>query len=113
MTPRFAMPVVSSTVSTIDSPSTRSYRSRMASLGYGLVGLDAVVVCESPRIAPVADAIRSSIAGILSVPEDLVSVKGKTTEGMGFEGRGEGISAWAVALLCGALPPEPRGGAGQ
>ena len=65
----------------------------------------------APRIAPLADAIRASIAGILSVPEDRVSVKGKTTEGMGFEGRGEGISAWAVALLCGALP-EGRGGVG-
>jgi 2-C-methyl-D-erythritol 2,4-cyclodiphosphate synthase len=79
-------------------------RSRMAEGGFGLVGLDAVVVCEAPRIAPLADAIRASIAGILSVPEDRVSVKGKTTEGMGFEGRGEGISAWAVALLCGAHP---------
>ena len=79
-------------------------RSRMAEGGFGLVGLDAVVVCEAPRIAPLSDAIRASIAGILSVPEDRVSVKGKTTEGMGFEGRGEGISAWAVALLCGAHP---------
>jgi 2-C-methyl-D-erythritol 4-phosphate cytidylyltransferase / 2-C-methyl-D-erythritol 2,4-cyclodiphosphate synthase len=86
-------------------------RTRMASRGFGLVGLDAVVVCEAPRIAPLADEIRSSIAGALSVPEDRVSVKGKTTEGMGFEGRGEGISAWAVALLRGALP-EGRGGGG-
>ena len=84
-------------------------RARMASRGFRLVGLDAVVVCEAPRIAPLADAIRSSIAGILSVPEDRVSVKGKTTEGMGFEGSGEGISAWAVALLCGALPESRRG----
>jgi len=79
-------------------------RARMAGRGYGLVGVDAVVVCEAPRIAPLADALRSSIAGILSVPEDRVSVKGKTTEAMGFEGRGEGISAWAVALLRGARP---------
>ena len=86
-------------------------RSRMASRGFGLVGLDAVVVCEAPRIAPLADALRASIAGILSVPGERVSVKGKTTEGMGFEGRGEGISAWAVALLRGALP-EAGGGAG-
>jgi len=85
-------------------------RGRMASGGFGLLGLDAVVVCETPRIAPLADALRASIAGILSVPEERVSVKGKTTEGMGFEGRGEGISAWAVALLRGALP-ENGGGA--
>ncbi|MCL5966377.1 MAG: 2-C-methyl-D-erythritol 2,4-cyclodiphosphate synthase, partial [Deltaproteobacteria bacterium] len=38
------------------------------------------------------------------VPAERVGVKGKTTEGMGFEGRREGISAWAVALLRGAAP---------
>ena len=86
-------------------------RSRMASLGFGLLGLDAVVVCEAPKIAPLADALRNSIAEILSVPPERVSVKGKTTEGMGFEGRGEGISAWAVALLRGARK-ENEGGSG-
>jgi 2-C-methyl-D-erythritol 4-phosphate cytidylyltransferase/2-C-methyl-D-erythritol 2,4-cyclodiphosphate synthase len=79
-------------------------RGRMEELGYTLVGLDAVVVCEEPRIAPIAQALRASIAEILSVPAERVSLKGKTTEGMGFEGRGEGISAWAVALLAGFRP---------
>ncbi len=84
-------------------------RARMVALGFGLVGLDAVVVCEEPKIAPVAAALRSSIAGILGIPEDRVSLKGKTTEGMGFEGKGEGISAWAVALLRGtAANPDGR-----
>jgi 2-C-methyl-D-erythritol 2,4-cyclodiphosphate synthase/2-C-methyl-D-erythritol 4-phosphate cytidylyltransferase len=87
-------------------------RGRMAAGGFGLLGLDAVVVCEAPRIAPLADALRASIAGILGVPEDRVSVKGKTTEGMGFEGRGEGISAWAVALLRGTPPANGGGAAG-
>ena len=85
-------------------------RARMIALGFGLVGLDAVVVCEEPKIAPVAATLRSSIAGMLGIPEDRVSLKGKTTEGMGFEGRGEGISAWAVALLRGAAAnPDGRG----
>lgn len=84
-------------------------RARMAEKGFGLLGVDAVVVCEEPRIAPLADSLRESIAGILSAPVERVSVKGKTTEGMGFEGRGEGISAWAVALLQGA---GPAGGGG-
>ncbi len=79
-------------------------RARMVALGFGLVGLDAVVVCEQPKIAPVAGALRASLAEMLGIPEDRVSLKGKTTEGMGFEGRGEGISAWAVALLRGAAP---------
>jgi len=87
-------------------------RGRMAAGGYGLLGLDAVVVCEAPRIAPLADALRASIAEILAVPEDRVSVKGKTTEGRGFEGRGEGISAWAVALLRGTPPGNDGGAAG-
>ncbi len=80
-------------------------RGRMAELGFGLLGLDAVVVCEEPRILPIADSLRASIAELLAVSVERVSIKGKTTEGMGFEGRKEGISAWAVALL--------RGEAGQ
>lgn len=79
-------------------------RSRMVERGFGLVGLDAVVVCEEPTIGPVSAALRASIAGMFSVPEDRVNLKGKTTEGMGFEGRREGISAWAVALLLGSVP---------
>jgi 2-C-methyl-D-erythritol 4-phosphate cytidylyltransferase/2-C-methyl-D-erythritol 2,4-cyclodiphosphate synthase len=79
-------------------------RGRMEELGYALVGLDAVVVCEEPRIAPIAGMLRASIAEILAVPAERVSLKGKTTEGMGFEGRREGISAWAVALLSGFRP---------
>jgi len=74
-------------------------RSLMAKNGYCVGGLDAVVICEQPKIAPLADKLRSSIADLLSAPVSRVSVKGKTTEGMGFEGRGEGISALAVALL--------------
>jgi 2-C-methyl-D-erythritol 2,4-cyclodiphosphate synthase len=85
-------------------------RGRMEELGYALVGLDAVVVCEEPRIAPIVHALRASIAGILRVPAERVSLKGKTTEGMGFEGRREGISAWVVALLAGARPPAPSEG---
>jgi len=85
-------------------------RARMVERGFGLVGLDAVVVCEEPRIAPLVPAIRSSMAELLGIPPDRVNVKGKTTEGMGFEGRGEGISAWAVALLRGAGPRTAQGG---
>jgi len=77
---------------------------RMEESGFSIVGLDAVVVCEEPKIAPIASLIRTSIAEILSVSETRVNLKGKTTEGMGFEGRKEGISAWAVALLRGTAP---------
>jgi 2-C-methyl-D-erythritol 2,4-cyclodiphosphate synthase len=84
----------------------------MAEAGFGLLGIDAVVVCEQPRIAPLADAMRETIADLLSVPADRVSVKGKTTEGMGFEGTGEGISAWAVALLRGGRKGSEGGATG-
>jgi 2-C-methyl-D-erythritol 2,4-cyclodiphosphate synthase len=80
----------------------------MEDRGYALVGLDAVGVCEEPRIAPIAPAIRASIAEILSVPEEKVSLKGKTTEGMGFEGRREGISA-GRGLLAGNRPVSAPG----
>jgi 2-C-methyl-D-erythritol 2,4-cyclodiphosphate synthase len=86
-------------------------RGRMVERGFGLVGLDAVIVCEEPKIAPVAPAIRAAIAAMLSLPEERVNLKGKTTEGMGFEGRREGISAWAVALLMGSPPGTERGSA--
>jgi len=79
-------------------------RARMIDKGFGLVGLDAVVVCEEPRIGPIAARLRASIAELFTLPEERVSLKGKTTEGMGFEGRREGISAWAVALLRGSVP---------
>jgi 2-C-methyl-D-erythritol 4-phosphate cytidylyltransferase/2-C-methyl-D-erythritol 2,4-cyclodiphosphate synthase len=84
-------------------------RGLLSEKGYGLVFLDAVVLCEEPRIAPVAAAIRGSIASLFSVDPSVVGVKGKTTEGMGFEGRGEGISAWVVALLKGRAPAEEAG----
>jgi 2-C-methyl-D-erythritol 4-phosphate cytidylyltransferase/2-C-methyl-D-erythritol 2,4-cyclodiphosphate synthase len=84
-------------------------RGRMVEKGFGLVGLDAVIICEEPKIAPVVSVLRASIADMLSLPEDRVNLKGKTTEGMGFEGRKEGISAWAVALLVGSLPVPERG----
>ncbi|RMG60727.1 MAG: 2-C-methyl-D-erythritol 4-phosphate cytidylyltransferase [Deltaproteobacteria bacterium] len=67
--------------------------------GYRVVNADCVVVCEKPKIGPLSDKMRESIASLLGVSPEDVSVKGKTTEGMGFEGRGEGISSLAVVLV--------------
>jgi 2-C-methyl-D-erythritol 2,4-cyclodiphosphate synthase len=67
--------------------------------GFEIVNVDAVVVCEAPRIHPHREAIRASIARIISVDVGRVGVKGKTTEGMGFAGRKEGIEVYAVCLL--------------
>lgn len=68
--------------------------------GYSLVNIDAVVITQQPRISSYADAIKENIAGILGISPRQIGIKGKTTEGLGFEGRGEGITAQAVASLC-------------
>lgn len=70
-----------------------------AEKGYGVHNVDAVVVCESPRLGPHTVLIRESLAGALAVPVDSVSVKASTTDGMGPAGRGEGIEAHAVVLM--------------
>lgn len=67
--------------------------------GWRLVNLDLTIVCEQPRIAPHVAAMRETIADVLQSPVDTVSVKGTTTEKLGFCGRGEGISANAVVLI--------------
>jgi 2-C-methyl-D-erythritol 2,4-cyclodiphosphate synthase len=67
--------------------------------GYTVVNIDAVVAAQEPKIAPIRDAMRKSIAGTIGISDDRISIKGKTTEGLGFVGRREGIEVYAVALL--------------
>jgi 2-C-methyl-D-erythritol 2,4-cyclodiphosphate synthase len=67
--------------------------------GLRIVNLDSTVVCESPRIGPHVAAMKQKLSGMLRLAPELISIKGKTTEQMGFTGRGEGIAALAVALL--------------
>ena len=67
--------------------------------GFEVVNIDAVVVTEAPKISPHRKAICDNIAAILGIDEEQVSLKGKTTEGLGFTGRKEGIAAYSVALL--------------
>lgn len=67
--------------------------------GYVVGNVDATVICETPRIGPHVEAIRSRLAAFLDVPESSVSVKGKTNEGMDAVGEGRGMAVHAVALL--------------
>lgn len=67
--------------------------------GYRLNNLDTIVVCERPKIGPRRDDIRSTVANVLQVDPDLISIKATTEEKMGFTGRGEGIAAWAYVSL--------------
>lgn len=64
-----------------------------------VVNVDAVVICEEPRIAPERQRMRERMAAALGTTADRVGVRGTTTEGMGFTGRREGIAAQAVALV--------------
>ncbi len=67
--------------------------------GWRPVNVDAVVVCEEPRIAPHRARMRERLAAALGVEVQAVGIRGTTTEGMGFTGRREGIAAQAVALV--------------
>jgi len=66
---------------------------------YQVVNVDVTVVCESPRIDVVAPAMRERLGEVLGIGPDYVSVKGKTNEGMGWIGAGEGLAVYAVALV--------------
>jgi 2-C-methyl-D-erythritol 2,4-cyclodiphosphate synthase len=63
--------------------------------------VDAVVICERPKIREHRDAMRQNLASALGVEASRVSVRGTTTERLGFPGRGEGIAAQAICLLKG------------
>jgi 2-C-methyl-D-erythritol 2,4-cyclodiphosphate synthase len=67
--------------------------------GFHLVNLDIVLVAEKPKIAEHAGRMRQRIAAALGVEPSVISVKATTNEGVGPEGRGEAMSARAVALL--------------
>jgi 2-C-methyl-D-erythritol 2,4-cyclodiphosphate synthase len=67
--------------------------------GKRVVNVDSVVICEKPLISEYAGIMRKNISEVLGVEEDAVSVKGKSTERMGFTGRGEGISAISTVLI--------------
>jgi 2-C-methyl-D-erythritol 2,4-cyclodiphosphate synthase len=67
--------------------------------GYLVENVDAVVIAEWPKLATHVDRIRARLAGALGVDAVAVSVKGKTNEGMGEVGQGEGLAVHAVALL--------------
>ena len=71
----------------------------LAQAGYAVGNADLTVTAQAPKLAPYIPQMRRRIAEAIGLPETAVSVKATTTERMGFEGRGEGISASAVVLL--------------
>ncbi|MEW6036700.1 MAG: 2-C-methyl-D-erythritol 2,4-cyclodiphosphate synthase [Pseudomonadota bacterium] len=77
----------------------REVRQKVSEQGYAIGNVDVTIVAQAPRLAPHIQAMRENLAQDLEIPAGCVNVKATTTEGMGFEGRGEGISAHAVALI--------------
>ena len=71
----------------------------LATRGYRVGNIDATVCAERPKINPHVPAMKSCLAQVMGIGEDDVSVKATTTERLGFTGREEGISAYAVALI--------------
>jgi 2-C-methyl-D-erythritol 4-phosphate cytidylyltransferase/2-C-methyl-D-erythritol 2,4-cyclodiphosphate synthase len=67
--------------------------------GGRLVNIDVTLICERPKIKPHRAAMRARLAELLDLPDERVSVKATTTEGMGFTGRGEGLAAQAIAAV--------------
>lgn len=67
--------------------------------GYGVHNIDSTVVLEKPKISGYIRAMSLKLAESLRIPEENVSVKAKTNEGMGFVGRQDGVAAYAVATL--------------
>jgi 2-C-methyl-D-erythritol 2,4-cyclodiphosphate synthase len=77
----------------------RSVTRKLSESGYRVGNTDLTIIAQAPRMAPHIAGMRRNIAEDLCIAEDCVNVKATTTEGMGFEGRGEGIAAQAIALL--------------
>lgn len=68
--------------------------------GFAILDIDCVVAAQAPYLSPHREAMRENIARACGIEKENVGVKATTTERLGFEGREEGISAQAVALVC-------------
>jgi 2-C-methyl-D-erythritol 2,4-cyclodiphosphate synthase len=67
--------------------------------GYRVGNIDATVVAERPRLREYIDDMRQALSQVIGVDIESVSIKASTSSGLGFTGRGEGIAAYAVALI--------------
>lgn len=72
----------------------------LADRGFAVGNVDLTIMAQAPKLAPHIESMRRNLAADLGITLDRVSVKATTTEHLGFEGRGEGISAQATALIC-------------
>jgi 2-C-methyl-D-erythritol 2,4-cyclodiphosphate synthase len=77
----------------------REAAAKVRAAGWSIGNVDTTIVAQAPRMAPHIPAMVAAIAADLGLAQDRVNVKAKTTERLGFAGRGEGIAAQAVALV--------------
>ncbi|MHB8248925.1 MAG: 2-C-methyl-D-erythritol 2,4-cyclodiphosphate synthase [Acidithiobacillus sp.] len=77
----------------------RHCRDLVQALGFAVGNVDATIVCQRPKLAPHIFLMQQHLAEDLGVAMDAVNIKATTTEGLGYTGRGEGISAHAVVLI--------------
>lgn len=68
--------------------------------GWGIGNADITIALQAPKLAPYIMQMRETLAGVMCVDLDRVSVKATTTERLGFVGRGEGCEVWAVVTIC-------------
>ncbi len=85
----------------------KTVRQKMEAEGYRPINVDAVIVAQAPKMAPYSGTMKKGIAEALGISPARVNIKATTTEGLGFEGRKEGISVQAVASVeeVGHRPP--------
>lgn len=74
-------------------------RELLVNQGWHIGNIDVTIVIEKPKLAPFISAMKTQIADALSIDETQVEIKAKTTDGLGFVGRGEGVAAYAVTLV--------------
>jgi len=87
----------------------RETGAKVRAAGWRIGNIDATIVAQAPKMAPHAAQMTANIAADLGVAADAVNLKAKTTERLGFTGRGEGIAAEAVALLQRDVEPAAYG----
>ncbi|HTS55363.1 MAG TPA: 2-C-methyl-D-erythritol 2,4-cyclodiphosphate synthase [Burkholderiales bacterium] len=84
----------------------RSTAAQLHRHGFRIVNVDATIIAQVPRMAPHIASMMACIAQTLAIAESQLNIKAKTTERLGFTGRGEGIAAQAVALIESVSAPQ-------
>lgn len=77
----------------------RAVVAMLAERGWQVSNVDITIALQRPKLAPYIGQMRSTLASVMGIADDAVSVKATTTEHLGFVGRGEGCEVWATALI--------------